>query len=162
MNLGAFGEAEEAIRMTDYETLRCEVKWAAQWGKFYIADILWLLGRHEEAITTAVDAGARAAEPPTPGLAGTYSRWSVLVACREGACERQLRRLEKLRENRERLDTLDRAELDCALVLLTGKLGIRAEVYEKAARNAVAELPVACTQQLRSFGLLVDTALSLA
>ncbi len=153
-NLRKDREAEEAFVSVSRETQGCSLRWVTDWGKFFQADILWLLGRESEALKEAVEAGATQSSPATLALTGTYSRWSAILAQKNHTHKAQLTTLVELRRTATRLDALDRAELDCAIALLCRLLGKGHRAAEVRAKQSLASIPEPCAQQMTRLGLL--------
>jgi DNA-binding SARP family transcriptional activator/tetratricopeptide (TPR) repeat protein len=156
VQLGRITEAKETLLIIESEVARCEARWVVQFGKYFIADLQWMLGRESQAIHLALEAGAGASLPANPALTGIYSRWSALVSSRSGQSATQLELLSSLRERRNRLDALDRVELDCALIYLRRELGLDSKQSEKDFRDGLRELPLAAVNHLKLLGLMRD------
>jgi tetratricopeptide (TPR) repeat protein len=153
-HLGDTQEAREALGLIHSEITHCGAGWEVQFGWFFCADLLWLLGEKAQAMKAASKAIAQAGRPASLGLTGHFSRWSALVAARDGSCKEQLEILLGLRQRRDYLDSLDRAELDCSVVYLRKKLGLGTEEYERDLEAALTSLPDACPRHFRILGLL--------
>jgi DNA-binding SARP family transcriptional activator/tetratricopeptide (TPR) repeat protein len=152
--LGMTCDANKALETIQSEIERCETRWVAQFGKYLLADMLWLLGKEGWALEAAIEAGAGEGGPINPALIGLYSRWAALVSTKQGTCEKQFHILSGLREKRNRLDALDRVELDCSIMYLCGKLELDTSSYLEEFRRALDDLPPASTRQLEALGLL--------
>ena len=74
---------------------------------------------------------------------------------KNGTGRKLLETLVTLWKSRERLDILDRAELDSAVVYLGRHLGFATEQYECDLRTALADLPPSCGHHLEALGLLM-------
>ena len=158
INLGLIAEAKDTLDLIQYEIEHCNARWVAQFGKYFVADLLWFVGRESEALETAVEAGADGESPINPALTGLYSRWAALVSARRGTCARQFRILLELQKKRDRLDALDRVELDCSVIFLCRKMGVDPSPYEYQLRAALCELPPSSIRHLHDLGLLLSNS----
>jgi DNA-binding SARP family transcriptional activator/tetratricopeptide (TPR) repeat protein len=156
IKLGPKAEAEKALRVLQAENNRCGVKWVNQFGKYFVADMLWLLGHKREALEMASEAGAGHGVPSNPALIGPYSRWTALLSHRAGGSEKQLASLTEILNRRDRLDALDHAELECAIVFLRRELGMETTPYEEDLKRALKRLPPPCASHLEALGLLMS------
>jgi tetratricopeptide (TPR) repeat protein len=152
--VGTKAEALVCLDLLQREIENCKATWVAQFGQYYAADMFWLLGRKEEALEMALEAGACSETPKNPALTGQYARWSALVSMKRGTEMKNLESLTTLWESRNRLDVLDRAELDCAVVYLGRHLGLATEQYEQDLNAALTDLPPSCGLHLAALGLL--------
>ncbi len=121
----------------------------------FLADCLLLLGRTHEAMGVAKAATSSSLERlQSPNTAGLFARWVAFLACSNSKKEVPPPRLQKMFENRNTYDRIDRTEILCAVIVTGNHLGQDTTGLEEILRRELETLPPAVGQFLERLGFM--------
>ncbi|MEZ4411572.1 MAG: AAA family ATPase [Gemmatimonadales bacterium] len=130
--------------------------WVRQLWQLRAADVLVILGRHKEALETALSAiTGEMRQIQSESLAGPFARWLAKTAA-NGATptEEAQAGIDALWSRQQSLDRMDQAEVLNAKVWLDSRSGRLDEREREEMWRRLAHLPVGATNELRALGML--------
>jgi len=131
--------------------------WLRQAWYLFKADILYITGQQQTAISLAKDGiGRRTPVLHSPFFAGGFSRWLALTADSSTSRDKAIQLITELTYNISTFDTLDQAEILCAEYnLRRDELSdAEREKHQTLITHRLDLLPSAVRQQLRTLGML--------
>ena len=153
-------QAEQAAGRATALLINLENSWEKQFAVFMLADLLWLLGRHREALRMAKQGLRLGSGPATKQMIGLFARWSAMIAARSRECRSALDSLYSFEAESNRIDALDKLELNCAILLLKNTLGEQSESYFEVIRVSLATFPIPVSYQLIRLGILSSSSVA--
>lgn len=146
-------KVEETLQALERERQSIRVLWIRQSALLHEAEVSWLRGDKQLALTRASEVYQSRKDGLCHGFEGRIARWIAVGATHSSTPPAAARLMRNWYRRVDRLDALDQAEVLCSLTRL-GELGesVPADVVDRA-RVALARLPIACSKQLRRFGL---------
>jgi tetratricopeptide (TPR) repeat protein len=151
--LHAHGPVKEALEWLDQESRTARYRWVLQGIEFFKADLNWLLGRKRAAFSAVSNAREIAREALGIGFVGMFARWGTLSLLREGNPEQAWEELRGPYSLLRRLDAKDRADVLCCIHTVDAQMRLPFENIDIQAREALACLPVQCSEELQRLGL---------
>jgi tetratricopeptide (TPR) repeat protein len=152
---GEIQRAFDALAAGDSAASSLSPEWARQSWLLARADVLAVLGRHEEAKRVGRDAvGVEFPTLLSDSRAGPYARWKARTV--NGSEEARAVRVEllELLQEADRFDAVDQAELLASIIMLGQLLGIDVSTDAEQLRITLSQLPSAVGTTLRLLGFL--------
>jgi tetratricopeptide (TPR) repeat protein len=149
-------QAEQAAARAAALVGNMEHYWEKQFALFMLADLLWLLDRRRDALRAAKQALRLSSGPAVKQMIGVFARWSAILAAR--SCDRRttLDLLCTLQVESERIDAIDKLELDCAILHLRNTMGDPIDSQMEEIRLSLTQFPVPVSYQLVRLGILAS------
>lgn len=147
------GPVEEALEWLDQESRTARYRWVLQCTELFKADLNWLLGRKRAAFNAVSRAREIAREALGIGFVGMFARWGTLWLLKEGNPEQAWEELREPYSLLPRLDAKDRADVLCSIHTVDAQMRLPLDNIDIQAREALACLPVQCSEELQRLGL---------
>ena len=151
---GSREQTDEVIQRLE-DRLPSEIApWIAQaWG-FWKADLMFMSGKQADALTIASNTlQASGFELLSPGFAGPLARWLGRLYCSGRHRPEAVIRIGEFQGKVDEYDTLDRAEILCA-GLMIAQLGDESAVQLAELSSVLDRLPIPTVDQLRRLDAL--------
>jgi tetratricopeptide (TPR) repeat protein len=152
---GRRAQADEVMASLEQRMVGGIPRWMHQVWHFFRADVLWITGRHGEAIKTASEEiNASSGELHSQAFAGLFSRWIAVTYLALGRPHEAISVLQNLLEKLDHYDALDQVEILCSICRVKVAAGSRDPGLEIALREGLSVLPPAVTSHLRRLEML--------
>jgi tetratricopeptide (TPR) repeat protein len=155
MNRGERVKATEIMEALGARFVGNFPRWMYQAWNFQKSDVLWLTGRHSEAIRTATaELDSSGGRLLTDSFAGLFSRWFVISSRAAGRMEEARVGMRGFLNTLEGYDALDQLEILCSMRYLNVHSGRTDQQLEVQTRERLSTFPEAVRTLLEQQDLL--------
>ncbi len=152
---GRRSQADEAMASVERRMVGRIPRWMHQVWHFFRADVLWLTGRHAEAINIAAEEmDASGGVLLSQSFAGIFSRWLAVTCRASGKHYHAITVLEGFLERIEDYDALDQVEILCSIRYANLSTGSCNSGLDEVIQEKLSALPPGVTHHLQRLEIL--------